>query len=238
MEAGTLRCPGCGAPADADLHRCTHCGARLATVACPSCFGMVFRGTAHCPHCGARADRAPEADAGDLGCPHCRGELASVCVGETAVHECGACSGLWMSNAAFDALCADRERQASVLAFRAGAAAPATGDTRIRYRPCPLCGELMHRINFRRVSGVIVDICREHGTWFDADELRHIVEFIQRGGLDVARERDRLHLEEERRRLERLKRDLLQNGTGARMEEETRPAITLAGIVSVIARLL
>lgn len=236
MEAGTLRCPGCGAPAGADLHLCTHCGARLATVACPSCFGMVFRGTAHCPHCGARADRAPQADAEDLACPHCRGELAAVRVGETAVHECGSCSGLWMSNSAFDALCTDRERQASVLAFRVGAAA-ATADTRIRYRPCPSCGALMHRINFRRVSGVIVDVCREHGTWFDADELRHIVEFIQRGGLDVARERDRMHLEEERRRLEQLKRDLLQNGTGP-PREEARPVITFASIVNVISRLL
>lgn len=235
-EAGVLRCPGCGAPAGADLHGCTHCGARLATVACPSCFGMVFRGTAHCPHCGARADRAPQAVAADLPCPHCRGELAAVRVGETAVHECGGCGGLWLSNAAFDALCADRERQASVLAFRGRAAAVAPADTRIRYRSCPSCGTLMHRLNFQRVSGVIVDVCRQHGTWFDADELRRIVEFIQGGGLEMARQRDRMQLEEERRRVEKLKRDVLPAGIHV-PAAEARPAFTFERMIDVLARL-
>jgi len=32
-----------------------------------------------------------------------------------------------------------------------------------------------------------VDVCREHGTWFDKDELRRIVEFIRAGGLEQAR---------------------------------------------------
>ena len=43
---------------------------------------------------------------------------------------------------------------------------------KIRYIPCPICHELMNRVNFANFSGVIVDVCREHGTWFDRDELR------------------------------------------------------------------
>jgi Zn-finger nucleic acid-binding protein len=236
MEAATLRCPGCGAPASTDLHGCTHCGARLATAACPSCFGMVFRGTAHCPHCGARADRAPQADAAGLPCPHCRGALAAVRVGPTSVRECGGSGGLWLDNTAFDALCADRERQASVLAFPAAAAAPAPADTRIRYRSCPECGTLMHRTNFQRVSGVVLDVCRQHGTWFDADELRRIVEFIQRGGLEVARDRERMRLEEERRRLEQARRELLVS-RGQAPAEDSRARLSVEGIVQALARL-
>ena len=59
----------------------------------------------------------------------------------------------------------------------------------------------MNRINFARCSGVIVDICKGHGIWFDRDELSRIVEFIRDGGLEAARERDKAEIREEQRRL-------------------------------------
>ena len=40
----------------------------------------------------------------------------------------------------------------------------------------------MLRRNFRRSSGVITDVCRDHGTWLDADELEQIAGFILSGG--------------------------------------------------------
>jgi Zn-finger nucleic acid-binding protein len=49
---------------------------------------------------------------------------------------------------------------------------------------------------------VIVDVCREHGTWFDRDELRRIVEFIRDGGFDKARAREMEDLEAKRRQLQ------------------------------------
>jgi Zn-finger nucleic acid-binding protein len=59
----------------------------------------------------------------------------------------------------------------------------------------------MNRMNFARCSGVIVDICKQHGTWFDRDELSRIVEFISGGGLEAARVREKEDIKEERRRL-------------------------------------
>ena len=50
-------------------------------------------------------------------------------------------------------------------------------------------------------SGVVVDVCKGHGTWFDRDELQQIIEFIRGGGLDVARAREKQDLEDERQRL-------------------------------------
>src|SRR5262249_36118624 len=50
------------------------------------------------------------------------------------------------------------------------------------YRPCVVCGELMNRFNFGRVSGVIIDACRDHGIWFDAEALTRILDWIHRGG--------------------------------------------------------
>ena len=40
----------------------------------------------------------------------------------------------------------------------------------------------MLRRNFRKSSGVILDVCSEHGTWLDADELEQITGFILSGG--------------------------------------------------------
>jgi hypothetical protein len=60
----------------------------------------------------------------------------------------------------------------------------------------------MNRVNFARCSGVVVDVCKGHGTWFDLDELAGIVEFIRKGGLDQARAREKAQLEEARRQLQ------------------------------------
>jgi Zn-finger nucleic acid-binding protein len=76
----------------------------------------------------------------------------------------------------------------------------------------------LNRINFARCSGVIVDICKGHGSWFDCDELSRIIKFIRGGGLEVSRAREKAQIEEERRQLhnEQLSRDrrssMLQNG--------------------------
>ena len=56
----------------------------------------------------------------------------------------------------------------------------------------------MLRLNYGRRSGVIVDRCKKHGVWFDADELRRVADFVARGGLDETRRRE---LEEADRQL-------------------------------------
>lgn len=44
----------------------------------------------------------------------------------------------------------------------------------------------MLRRNFARISGVIVDECRLHGTFFDLGELAAVLEFVRSGGLAEA----------------------------------------------------
>ena len=117
------------------------------------------------------------------------------------VHECTKCEGLWVDVATFEAICTDRDEQAIVL----GGASPPPARVEltleeVRYLHCPECHTLMNRVNFAGRSGVIIDTCRGHGTWFDRDELQHIVEFIRAGGLEAAREREREQLEAARRR--------------------------------------
>ena len=123
------------------------------------------------------------------------------------MRECERCGGLWVEVAAFEEVCANREQQSAVL----GGALPAPArqltarreSEKIHYAPCPQCGQLMNRINFARCSGVIVDVCKGHGTWFDRDELSGIIEFIRGGGLDVARRKEKRDIEFERQELRR-----------------------------------
>ena len=75
----------------------------------------------------------------------------------------------------------------------------------VRYRPCPTCAKLMNRSNYGGGSGIVLDACRDHGLWFDKGELAAIVEFLEKGGWDRIRAREKEKLAEEVRNLENRK---------------------------------
>jgi Zn-finger nucleic acid-binding protein len=211
-----LMCPNCGAAAAPDAVRCGYCDVQLQTVACPSCLGMIFRGAEHCSHCGARTFAGPATDdppaqtEGAHACPRCRGALTVSAIGSAILEGCGACGGVWVDAQSFQQICQSREQQAAYVGAGSPLAAPSLGAAAehdsVQYVKCPMCGQLMNRMNFARHSGVIVDVCKRHGTWFDRDELRRIVEFIRAGGLDAAREKERQDLEIEKQRLKERER--------------------------------
>jgi Zn-finger nucleic acid-binding protein len=203
MPAETLNCPMCGAVASSDATRCDHCGARLATVACPSCFGMIFQGAKFCSHCGAAVARTEVAGGKPKLCPRCRVAMDSVVIGNSALQECPRCEGLWADVATISQIYTDREKQSAVLGMAATLEDDRSGKLeKVRYLPCPVCQLFMNRVNFANCSHVVVDVCKPHGTWFDKDELRRIVEFIRAGGMDKARATQIQELEDQRRRLQ------------------------------------
>jgi Zn-finger nucleic acid-binding protein len=197
-EASSLHCPNCGAAVDPDARRCPYCKAQLATVSCPSCFALMFDGAKFCPACGTERARSVDPAAAALTCPACKGTMAPLRVGTTDLFECGSCDGLWVDAATFEHLCTNADDQAAVLHqfSTPGSEKPAP----VRYRKCARCTQLMNRVNFGRLSGVIVDACRGHGTYLDAGELHRIVAFIQSGGLDRARAAQLEELKERERR--------------------------------------
>lgn len=218
-SAASLQCPNCGAPASTDATRCGYCRAQLATVACPSCLGPIFAGTRYCPTCGTTASRAPATNGQTLVCPRCRAPMQGLRVGEVELAECPDCEGLWLEAEAFEGVCTSRETRSAFLHRSApDQARHATKrPPQVRYRPCARCGKLMNRLNFGRASGIIVDVCRGHGTFLDPGEMKRITEFIDRGGLDLAREREREALVEEQRRLRAL-----ENASALRLGRDVR----------------
>ena len=198
MDAKTFNCPMCGAPASPGAVRCDHCRAPLASVACPACFGMVFQGSQFCPHCGAKLGQPePVTEPAVMLCPRCQGPMSSVVIGTSKLDECEVCKGVWTDVETLNAIRDNSLKLAAADVVTAPETKPVQFTPEldnIRYLPCPVCKKLMNRVNFGGISGVIVDVCRGHGTWFDPGELQHIVEFIRTGGIDESRRREQASL--------------------------------------------
>jgi len=168
-------------------------------------------------------------------------DLQTTMLGDVNLHECPKCEGLWLDVETFDTICADREKQAAVVGSDPlPTVNPQDFDlSAVRYVGCCVCHKLMNRMNFARQSGVIVDICKPHGIWFDREELRRIVEFIRAGGLEKSRERDRQKWAAERRQLEATRRK--SPGGGLVGPLDTRPTanpVDVADAVVFVGRVL
>ena len=232
MSAENLACPNCGAPASSDSSKCTHCNARLATVACSGCFGMMFLGAKFCSHCGAKAARVESDAVKSCLCPRCQVSTRAVVIGGVDLRECARCEGLWVDRDTLEKVYSNKEQQTGIL----GVAAPwknasASSLEKVRYLPCPECRQLMLRVNFARCSSVIVDVCKAHGTWFDKDELRRVVEFIQAGGMEKSRQRELDDLEAQRSRLESIQ----AMGPTAISDPASEKPPTLVDVVGALA---
>ena len=199
MEAQILRCGSCGAPIPVDAVQCPYCQGQAATVACPKCLGMVALSAKHCPQCGAAVDVQEHGLAG-LKCPECKEALMKASVGGVDLSQCHRCGGVWLSRELFARVAADREERGAILgALPGGQAKGVIAPEIVHYRPCPECSRMMNRTNYGRISGAILDTCKDHGVWFDKDELRRVLGFIQMGGLEKAREHQLRELEDQKR---------------------------------------
>ena len=79
----------------------------------------------------------------------------------------------------------------------------------------------MNRSNFGGGSGVIVDVCGPHGAFLDRGELTRIVDFVEKGGWERVKKRDKDRMEEEISALESRKRAVVRDkpaggGAGSR----------------------
>jgi Zn-finger nucleic acid-binding protein len=231
-----MNCPSCGAPVAPDATSCEHCGSRLAMVACPSCFGMVFAGAKFCSHCGAAIAREEIPTDQKQRCPRCRVYMESVVIGNTNLHECPTCEGIWADTVSLQRICADREQQSAVLGVARSLPVESNQLEPVRYVPCPICNKLMNRVAFAHCSRVVVDVCKTHGTWFDKDELRRIVEFIRAGGLEAARADEIAELEHKR---QEIKSAQMSSSWDSAMESRrTHYETAGGGIASVAANLI
>jgi Zn-finger nucleic acid-binding protein len=148
----------------------------------------------HCSGCGAELGLLVESTLQASQCSDCRSPLELISAPLGSLLNCRKCGGQFVEHALLRGLLETHEQLGQ--AFPDGpyqrplrASAP-----RVQYRPCSVCQSMMNRKNFGGASGVIVDVCARHGSWFDAGELPQVLAFVKSGGLvrERAREQERL----------------------------------------------
>ena len=207
-DALVVRCSNCGASLSDHKTNCEFCDARLSSKSqgwhkiCPDCFCRLPNDANFCVECGVKIDpqKLDEIRA-DRPCPRCKEPLQARRVNELDLLECAGCGGTWVPQEHFDSLVSakaeeGRTRGLTRLSIGRLEKAPKktlSSDEIVKYVPCPCCNNLMNRRNFGRVSGIIIDLCDEHGVWLDYQELNQIVLFVEKGGLERTK---RLEIEE------------------------------------------
>jgi Zn-finger nucleic acid-binding protein len=231
VDARISRCAACGAQTRPDLERCEFCGAsivrdeRKLSLICPECYARNADASRFCTACGVHfAPQPVRVEGHELPCPACGALMPPTQVGGLSVNECRGCRGLWVPGESFDLL-VSRAAQARRKATAGETVSPpprVTGANparqRVQYRSCPECNAHMHRRNYRRSSGVIIDVCHQHGTWLDADELEQIAGFILSGG----RTSTLLEIEPEAERAKRAAAAAFARARAAQQRESIR----------------
>jgi Zn-finger nucleic acid-binding protein len=219
QEAGRVQCPACGGSILVGIRACPYCSSTVATRRCPACLAWNISGAAHCQACGRTVwPEAESAAASSSPCPRCQSRLVVREYAETTVDECDRCGGLFLAPAMMDRVVAARD-----LSTGLRLALPkrqAKRETAVKYINCPICNKLMNRQAFGRISGVVVDVCKSHGVWFDAGELSEVIQFVEKGGLERARARELEELADRERRL-RAKALAVETGHSLGLEADT-----------------
>jgi Zn-finger nucleic acid-binding protein len=173
---------------------------------------MNLAGGRNCIHCGRLLPAESEGHRDQkLACCECGAAMTPRRIEDTLFDECDRCGGLWLGPATLGQVRSGAETRARLRSFdllpKAVPAAKGTADG--GYRRCPVCDKHMNRSNYARGAGVVVDVCKDHGSFFDRGELTRIFQFIEEGGLEKMRQRAE---EEQRAQLRDARREAIQIG--------------------------
>ncbi|MDC0676941.1 MULTISPECIES: TFIIB-type zinc ribbon-containing protein [Sorangium] len=195
MRADRSTCPSCGLLINAEGLCYPGCQRPLATVRCGGCYQLNLPDAERCDGCGHELGLEPIPEPDALLCSDCGVPFSAFRAAAGLLRDCSRCGGQLVDHALLRDLLERRESYGTS-APRPPPQRPEHVDVRVRYVRCPACGQRMNRKNFAGKSGIIVDICREHGTWFDRGELPQLLAFAASGGTARARQQQ---IEEEAR---------------------------------------
>lgn len=201
LSAGSIRCPSCGGSLAVGARACPYCHSAVATQRCNACLAWNLSGAKHCHDCGAdlAADGSVAGQRVGKSCPRCAGALVLRRYADLRVNECDACGGMMLDVEMMSKIVETRDKSTALrLALPERATAR---ETEVHYLTCPFCAKSMNRKAFGKISGVVVDVCKQDGVWFDAGELAAVLAFVARGGLEEARKRELDEIRESKRAL-------------------------------------
>jgi len=236
-----LHCPSCGAAVKRGAQTCEYCNSHLdfslegKTIHCPHCLIRIPAGSRFCVRCAKPVKGAVQE--GELPeerlCPRCEVQMVGGKIGDFPVMECNSCAGMFVPHETFEMI--QDHSQRVIESGRRHRQPQAVIEETISYVRCPVCLNMMNRKNFAGVSGVILDVCGDHGIWFDPGEMDKIMDFIAKGGLQKARAKD-AEREKYYRDLARLRRNEAPGkGTvGVTLMSDSNQAWSSAGLVGFL----
>jgi Zn-finger nucleic acid-binding protein/DNA-directed RNA polymerase subunit RPC12/RpoP len=222
-DAAVVRCSSCGSTRSTGEPACRWCGSEFTldeqdlNTVCPQCFTRIGDRARHCHACGVAVAPQPiGAVDPNRPCPVCPGGPAlrhRTLAADLAVLECARCGGLWLVPGTLRALVARVRAGADQAASLLGPLGGAGERTEARgdpggplYRACVICSERMNRTRFAGRTPVVVDYCREHGVWFDHQELAIAMEALAQGRAELDPSGDGIVPSDRARRLDRERR--------------------------------
>lgn len=158
------------------LHLCPGCGNEVEDIhACPICAD------------GRSVGRRKEPEHKGPMCPQCNEPLEAQDFDGETVLVCTSCLGMLFGPDALERVL-DRLRESAetdteglteerIARLRQGSLPKS-----VRYKPCPICKMGMTRRNYLQTSGIILEICGQHGTWVDQATFGQLSDFVTRGG--------------------------------------------------------
>lgn len=190
---------------------------------CKSCGGSIPAKSTICEYCGVHNDidlrgvheytvHIPESD---RICPTCNIKLKTIDLnieGSFYIEQCDQCFGLFFDPGELESLLEASVKKKYRIDFKKlnNIEKNFKLDDKIIYRKCPICQEFMNRKNFGTRSGVIIDICSDHGIWLNGGELRKLMEWKNAGGM---------LLHEQRVEENRIRREKEQKARDTKMRE-------------------
>jgi len=182
--ARSWKCPNCSGNVDPTQSRCDYCDAYIAFARCPACFSIApYDEAKHCAECGELLTLPIEPikyNKSQLPCPRCTSALKSRVINDSLIDHCLDCGGVWLSHHLLDDLLKTQDvNSTAALGKLPEKTAINALKNEVHYLPCPECSTMMHRRNFMKTSGIILDECHSHGVWFDKYELAVALEFTR-----------------------------------------------------------
>lgn len=196
---------------------------------CANCSAPLPVNSVKCDYCGSRNDvdltavhynTTHQSDTERI-CPVCAISLKTIDLGikgKFFIERCEECLGLFFDPGELEALLEYSVQNVFEInrsRLELFKLSELTNGRIATYIKCPVCANMMNRINFGSRSGVVIDRCKEHGVWLDAGELRQLCEWMKAGGKLLDKERKESRKKEELMLEEKRRQRSSQSGTSA-----------------------
>ncbi|MBF0303141.1 MAG: zf-TFIIB domain-containing protein [Desulfamplus sp.] len=188
---------------------------------CINCAAPLPSNSIECEYCGSRNDTdlkgvhdftTEEPDSCRI-CPNCNVTLQTIDLkidGKFLIERCEHCFGLFFDTGELEALLDTSVKNVYTINLKKLDNINLVMTPRafkVVYIKCPVCSNFMNRVNFGTKSGVIVDVCKDHGIWLNAGELRHLLEWKKAGGKLLHEQRESEKRDMEKKEQEKRERE-------------------------------